>query len=350
MDETHITLRQQKILKILALQPISREAISQQLRNVYPVSKTTLFRDLIQLEKMRLVKRSGVGKKTQYYSIENPLNRYVDMKEYFRENSSIRQNIRESFNHDVFHHLATVVSDHEKSDIDPILKHLDNQERIIDPTIFKRELERFTVEFSWKSSHIEGNTYTLLETELLIKQMREAAGHNKYEATMILNHKYALDYILSHRKEFVSFTLDTLITLHTILTKQMGVTPGIRKGGVAITGTNYLPLANKRDITKTLEQTVNIINTVRFPFTKALIAHAMVAYIHPFTDGNKRTARTIANALLIAHDLYPLSYRNLDDLEYLQALLIFYEQNSLFHLKQIFWGQVRFSAENYFRG
>lgn len=350
MTETNVTPRQQKILEILAPHPLSRETISQQIRDVYPISKTTLFRDLVQLEKMGFVNKTGIGKSTTYHSLENPLNRYINIKEYFREDSSIRQDIHESFNHDVFHHLATVVSDHEKSDIEPILKHLDNQERKIDPTIFKRELERFTVEFSWKSSHIEGNTYTLLETELLIKQMREAAGHNKHEATMILNHKYALDYILSHRKEFVSLTIDTLITLHTILTKQMDITPGIRKGEVAITGTNYLPLTNKRDITKALEQTLNIINTVRFPFTKALIAHTMVAYIQPFTDGNKRTARTVANALLIAHDLYPLSYRNLDDLEYLQALLIFYEQNSLIHLKRMFWEQVQFSAENYFRG
>lgn len=350
MDETKLTQRQRKILEILAPQPLSREAISQQLRSSYPLSKTTLFRDLTQLESIRLVHKTGVGKKTFYHSLENPLNRYIEMNDYFREDSGVRQNIRESFNNDVFGPLATVVTDEEKADIEPVLKYLSIQEQKIDPTIFKRELERFTVEFSWKSSRIEGNTYTLLETELLIKQMREAAGHSKHEATMILNHKYALDYILSHRKEFVSLTIEKFLTIHTLLTKNMDITPGIRKGEVAITGTNYLPLANKRGITPALEKTINVINTVRFPPAKALIAHVMVAYIQPFTDGNKRTARTIANAILIAYDLYPLSYRNLDDLEYLHALLIFYEQNSLFHLKRIFWDQVRFSIQNYFRG
>lgn len=350
MNETKLTQRQRKILEILASGPLSRDAVSQQLHDLYPASKTTLFRDLTLLESIHLVHKTGAGKKTLYHSLENPLNRYIDMKEYFHEDSGIRQNIRESFNSLALPHLSTVVTDQEKVDIEPVLKHLSVQEQKIDPTIFKRELERFTVEFSWKSSRIEGNTYTLLETELLIKQMREAAGHSKYEAIMILNHKYALDYILSHRNEFVSLTTEKLLTLHTLLTKNMDITPGIRNGAVAITGTNYLPLATKRDVTHALEKTIHVINTAQFPLAKALIAHTMVAYIQPFTDGNKRTARTIANAILIAHDLYPLSYRNLDDLEYLHALLIFYEQNSLFHLKRIFWEQMRFSTDNYFRG
>lgn len=350
MNETKQSRRQRKILEILASGPLNREAVSQRLHDLYPASKTTLFRDLTQLESMHLVNTTGAGKKTLYHSLENPLNRYIDMKDYFREDSGIRQNIRESFNHDVFRHLASVVTDQEKTDIEPTLKHLSIQEQKIDPTIFKRELERFTVEFSWKSSRIEGNTYTLLETELLIKQMREASGHSKHEMTMILNHKYALDYIFSHRNEFVSLTREKLLTIHTLLTKNMDITPGIRKGEVAITGTNYLPLANKRNLTHALDQTIHVINSVQFPLTKALIAHAMIAYIQPFTDGNKRMARTIVNAILMAHDLYPLSYRNLDDLEYLHALLIFHEQTSLFHLKRIFWDQVRFSTENYFRG
>jgi hypothetical protein len=59
----------------------------------------------------------------------------------------------------------------------------------------KKEYERLTVELNWKSSHIEGNTYSLLETEALLKDRQEASGHSKEEAIMILNHKKTLDYI-----------------------------------------------------------------------------------------------------------------------------------------------------------
>ena len=75
----------------------------------------------------------------------------------------------------------------------------------------------------------------------------------------------------------------------------------------------------------------------------------MIAYIQPFTDGNKRTGRTLTNAILIAHDLYPVSYRDVKEINYIEAMLLFYEQNNLYHLKQMFLEQLEFSRNNYFR-
>lgn len=81
---------------------------------------------------------------------------------------------------------------------------------------------------------------------------------------------------------------------------------------------------------------------------KALVLLAMISYIQPFGDGNKRTARMLSNAVLLANDYYPLSYRSVDEVEYKEALLLFYEQNNLFHLKRIFVEQQKFAIENYF--
>ena len=80
-----------------------------------------------------------------------------------------------------------------------------------------------------------------------------------------------------------------------------------------------------------------------------MIASVMIAYIQPFNDGNKRTARTLSNAILLAHDFFPLSYRNVDINEYRKALILFYEQNNLYHFKKIFLGQLEFALNNYFR-
>jgi len=75
----------------------------------------------------------------------------------------------------------------------------------------------------------------------------------------------------------------------------------------------------------------------------------MIAYLQPFVDGNKRTGRTLANAILIAHDLYPLSYRDLNEVEYVKATLLFYETNNIYHFKRIFINQFKFSVNNYFQ-
>jgi len=349
MHETKITPRQRKILDTLSQMSLSRDEISKKLNPTYPVSKTTLFRDLGVLQDLQLVEAKGVGKKTKYISLENPLTRYVDIKEYFKEGSGLRQNAKDSFNFGVFDFLPSVLNEQEIKIAKKEFKKLSNQEQKLDPTIFKREIERFTVEFSWKSSRIEGNTYSLLETDLLIKRMREAVGHPKYEAIMILNHKYAIDYILNHRSSYKILSIKKIVKIHNLITKDLEVSSGIRTNEVAITGTNYVPLKDAKSIHRALSRTVKVINKTEHPIAKALVASSIIAYIQPFSDGNKRTARTLANAILISHDAYPLSYRDLDELDYVQAMLLFYEQNNLYHHKRLFMEQLQFAVDNYFR-
>jgi len=166
---------------------------------------------------------------------------------------------------------------------------------------------------------------------------------------MILNHKAAIDYILKNREEFKSLTLNKVLKIHTLLTGGLGISAAIRTNPVAITGTNYLPLTERDSLVKALNQTIKLINVVKSPLLKAFMASFMVAYIQPFSDGNKRTGRTLTNAILIAHDLYPVSYRDVNEIDYLEAMLLFYEQNNLYHLKQMFLEQLDFSRNNYFR-
>ncbi len=90
-------------------------------------------------------------------------------------------------------------------------------------------------------------------------------------------------------------------------------------------------------------------NQIDFPLTKALLMALMIAYLQPFVDGNKRTGRTLANAILIAHDVYPLSYRDVEIIEYIKAMILFYETNNVYHFKRIFVDQFNFSVNNYFQ-
>ncbi|MDO8610827.1 MAG: Fic family protein, partial [bacterium] len=266
-----------------------------------------------------------------------------------KENSQIRTKGPKSFNLDIINKFKNAFPDEEKEQLISMSKKLSAQEKILDPSILKREIERFTVEFAWKSSKIEGNTYSLLETEVLIKQMKEAVGHTKYEAQMVLNHKSAIDYILQNPSKFRELTIDKILDLHSILTKDLEVSSGIRKNKVAITGTEYILLSNPEEIKIALQKIVDMINKIDFPLTKALLTALMIAYLQPFVDGNKRTSRTLANAILIAYDLYPLSYRDIDIIEYIKAMILFYETNNIYHFKRIFINQFNFSVNNYFQ-
>ena len=215
------------------------------------------------------------------------------------------------------------------------------------PAIRKKELERLIIELSWKSSKIEGNTYTLLDTEKLILEGREAPGHSKEEAVMILNHKNAFTFIYQHKNDFKSFSRSNLETVHALLVKDLSVGIGLRKKPVGILGSKYKPLDNVHQITDAVENLAHIIAKMETPYARALVALLGISYIQPFEDGNKRTSRLMANALLMAHDCAPLSYRSVDEADYREAMLVFYELNSLIPIKRIFIEQYDFAARNY---
>ena len=349
MNDTKLTSRQAKILDILPQTPVTGIKIAEKIKIFYPVSKATLMRELAFLKNQKFIKVEEKGRNTVYISLQDIFLKYIDIDEYFKENSNLRTKGIKSFKLGAVEKFKDAFSDKEKRELDSVSKKLSEQKKKIDPSIFKREIERFTVEFAWKSSKIEGNTYSLLETEILIKQMKEAAGHSKYEAIMILDHKNAIDYILQNPREFKTLTVDKVINLHNILIKDLEISSGIRKSRVVITGTEYVPPNKPADIAIALQKIIEAINKIDFPLTKALIAVLMIAYLQPFVDGNKRTGRTLANAILIAHDLYPLSYRDLNEVEYVKAMLLFYETNNIYHFKQIVINQYNFSVNNYFQ-
>jgi Fic family protein len=128
----------------------------------------------------------------------------------------------------------------------------------------------------------------------------------------------------------------------------MGVREGIRVGPVRIIGTRYLPIEGKAEITGALYSAIDKINSLKDSFSKSLALILMISYIQPFEDGNKRTARILGNALLLADNICPLSYRSINEADYKKAILLFYEQNSAKLFKELFVEQFKFAVDNYF--
>ncbi len=219
---------------------------------------------------------------------------------------------------------------------------------LLTETEYKKELERLAIDLSWKSSQIEGNTYTLLETERLLKERETASGRTKEEAIMLLNHKDAIDFIIDNPDYLVSLTISKIEDIHGILIKELIFERNIRKRRVGISGTNYRPLDNEFQIVEALSNMCDLIDQKENVFEKALLLLVLISYIQPFADGNKRTARIVSNAVLMSNKYCPISFRTIDSVEYKKAMLLFYEQNNITKFKEIFINQFEFAVKTYF--
>lgn len=314
------------------------------------ISEATIKRDLKFLLDSGFVEKKGVGRATKY-RITNAtkfLTR-INGQEYISKPQEIR-GVKINFNYNIFEELKNInlFSKSEKLKLNKLILKFQKNISKLSPTLLKREYERVTIDLSWKSSAIEGNTYSLLETETLLKDGIPALGKTKEEAVMLLNHKKAIDYIRQERLEFKKISISKIEHLHSILSYNLGISKNIRKRTVRITGTNYFPIDNEFQIRESLELLCKFINEIEYPFAKAFLVLILISYIQPFEDGNKRTARILSNALLLAHDIFPLSFRSVDVTEYKIALLVFYEINNLSLFKNLFIVQSEFAANEYF--
>lgn len=293
----------------------------------------------------------GKGKATRYsLSAQAQLMMPLDIDTYFLKDID-EHKVQESFNFDLIRTTLPQVDIFTQEETQRLYvahqQFLANMQTLSEVE-YRKEMERLGVDLSWKSSQIEGNTYSLLETERLLKEKQTAQGKTKDEAVMLLNHKDALDFILDNTDYLKEITTRRIEDIHAILTKELGVGGGIRTRRVGITGTNYRPLDNEFQIREALEDSCTLINGKKNIFEKALLALLLLSYIQAFSDGNKRTARITSNAILMAWGYCPLSFRTVDSVDYKKAMLMFYEQNNITAFKHIFIEQYEFATKNYF--
>jgi len=218
----------------------------------------------------------------------------------------------------------------------------------IDPASSHKELQRFVIEFSWKSSAIEGNTYTIHDTELLLTDGIPASGHTPAETAMVLNHKKAFDNIWHNISDYKTLTRSKILDVHQLLVTNLGVPTGLRNNPVGITGTTYTPPAGAAQLASYLDDIIERINLLKEPAEKAMACLTLIPYLQPFLDGNKRTSRLISNALLLAHDYPPISFFTAKEGEYKGALLLFYEQGVLGNFRKLVLEQLEYSITHYF--
>jgi len=315
------------------------------------VSYSTLKRLLKKLISLNYITTKGQGKGTKYlispvYRVIQP----IDVNKYYEKEIDERS-INEVFNFQVINNVLSqhsVFTDSELKKLINLQKIFHNNVSQLSDKEYKKEFERLAIDLSWKSSQIEGNTYSLLETERLLKEKETAAGKTKEEALMLLNHKDALDFIIGTPDYLNPLSISKIEDIHSILVKELAVERNLRKRRVGISGTNYRPLDNQFQISEALKDACNLINKKSSVFEKALMALVLISYIQPFMDGNKRTARIVSNAILMNEKYCPLSFRTVDSIDYKKAMLLFYEQNNISYFKEIFINQFEFAVHTYF--
>lgn len=315
------------------------------------MSDATIKRVLSKAVKDGMVLVIGKGRATKYrLTPQAHVTMDLNLDTHFDKDVDERE-VQEGFNFELINDILPKVELFAPEELN-ILNSAQEQFRQhlseMNDTEYRKEMERLGIDLSWKSSQIEGNTYSLLETERLLKEKETASGKTKDEAIMLLNHKDALDFILDVPDYLQPLKVNRIEDIHSILTKELGVERNIRHRRVGITGTNYRPLDNEFQIREALEDSVRLINSKSVVFDKALLALVLLSYIQAFTDGNKRTARIVSNGILIANGYCPISFRTVDSIDYKKAMLLFYEQNNIAAFKRIFIDQFLFAVKTYF--
>lgn len=211
-------------------------------------------------------------------------------------------------------------------------------------------LNRLLIDLSWASSHLEGNTYTRLDTRALIEQGRAAQGKATIETQMILNHKTAIE-LLVENIETAGFDRYTLLNLHSALAENLLPNPAdegrIRQHAVDIGQSVYRPLSGAVAIEAALGTMLGKAACIADPFEQSLFMLVHLPYLQPFADMNKRTSRLMANLPLFRANLCPLTFVDVPESAYGSATLGVYEMTRVELLRDLFvWAYER-SAQEY---
>ncbi|MCU7815370.1 MAG: Fic family protein [Candidatus Thiodiazotropha sp. (ex Rostrolucina anterorostrata)] len=215
-------------------------------------------------------------------------------------------------------------------------------------TYVRQILGRLLIDLSWNSSRLEGNTYSLLETERLLELGEVTEGKDALEAQMILNHKAAIELLVEQATE-IGFNRYTILNLHALLSDNLLADPRacgrLRTISVGVDGTVYHPLEVPQLIDDCFQQILDTATSIEDPFEQAFFAMVHLPYLQPFEDVNKRVSRLAANIPLIRQNLSPLSFVDLPDRAYIDGTLGVYELNRVELLRDLFvWAYERSCA------
>jgi len=357
-----IMSKQSKDHLIHILQQLEKPAKFREIYNNFNMaySERTVRRWLSELSEQEIINKTGAKKGTCYqlaYSNDTVINSF---QEYLSSDAKIAvQYVRQP----VFNRKPVTYNDNwiksyipnktfylpEKTRLE--LDKLGRSNLMNEPagTYARQIYNRLLIDLSYNSSRLEGNTYSLVDTEKLILQGIDRQDKLDEERVMILNHKEAICYLVE-QAQLIEINSTSICTLHYLLADGL-VLPEysghVRNQGVRIGVSSYHPLEDPQQLSSRLVEICSKASLINEPFEQSLFLLAHIAYLQAFIDVNKRVSRLSANIPLIKNNLIPLSFNDIDKTYYANAMIAIYELNDISVLSDIFCFSYRRSCEQY---
>ena len=348
------------ILELLQEEGLSIEQIEENLN--FSIERRTLQRRLKELKESNRLLTKGEARSTRYFpkvkkyeneASEDLIPLSIEGKKILKlislsEIQRIPVGYNKQFLENYLPNIDSYLSPKEKEILLEIGKTQgDNQAA---GTYARQILNRLLIDLSWNSSRLEGNTYSLLDTELLIHDGKPADDKSAKETQMILNHKDAIEFLVDESDE-IGFNRYTILNLHALLSNNLLPNPSasgrLREFGVGITNSVFTPLEIPQLISEYFDLILSIVNQIKDPFEQAFFILVHFPYLQPFDDVNKRVSRLAANIPFNRKNLSPLSFIDVPEDYYIKGMLAVYELNRTDLLKDVFiWAYER-SAMRY---
>lgn len=348
------------ILELLQEEGLSIEQIEENLN--FSIERRTLQRRLKELKESNRLLTKGEARSTRYFpkvkkyeneASEDLIPLSIEGKKILKlislsEIQRIPVGYNKQFLENYLPNIDSYLSPKEKEILLEIGKTQgDNQAA---GTYARQILNRLLIDLSWNSSRLEGNTYSLLDTELLIHDGKPADDKSAKETQMILNHKDAIEFLVDESDE-IGFNRYTILNLHALLSNNLLPNPSasgrLREFGVGITNSVFTPLEIPQLISEYFDLILSKVNQIKDPFEQAFFILVHFPYLQPFDDVNKRVSRLAANIPFNRKNLSPLSFIDVPEDYYIKGMLAVYELNKINLLKDVFiWAYER-SAMRY---
>jgi len=354
--------KEEQIREILAVLDENPEGLSRgQIAGflVDTIENKTLQRRLASLVESGEVIKTGERRGTKYYPVSNTPRPELgtdtsedreDGHPFFSETSlealkfldqppHTRQIV--SYNRDFLENYVPNESAYVSIEIRDKLRSIGQRvdEAVAAGTYAKQICERLLIDLSYNSSRLEGNTYSLLDTEKLVREGVTAEGKVHEDSVMIMNHKEAILFLVENAEE-IELNAFTVFNLHNLLSQDLLANPNscgnIRTIEVNIGRSTYSPLNNPHLIRECLELLLIKSKQIRDPFEQSLFLLVHMSYLQAFEDVNKRTARLASNIPFIRENLCPLSFTDIPRQDYIAAMLLIYEKNDVAPMAEVF--------------
>lgn len=323
------------------------------------VSKRTLQYRLSGLVKLGVLRREGLGRKSRYYFDDVDKLEQRQQREFTIPLSPEGQKVREQIS------APIQTRQHVSYQREFLQAYEPNKTFYLSPSILaklsklgagldqhspagtyaRKIYSRLLIDLSWNSSRLEGNTYSLLETERLLSTGQEAPEKNPMDAQMILNHKAAIEFIIDMAGE-ADINRYTILNIHGLLSYDLLMDPKacgrLRTLPVKIGQSVYHPVEVPQLLEDYFQMIIQKANAIKNPFEQSFFLMVHLPYLQPFLDVNKRVARLAGNIPFIRENLSPLSFIDVPQSDYIQGLLAIYELNRIELFRDVFvWAYER---------